>query len=226
MNADKLAQALRDLCTRWGEQAAQAERESTRLAHLPMSNELARDGAQYRQSASQVRNILAEHDAQPAQAAQGTREQVIALLQTAIEKMGDVNAVYEKLLAAQPVGNFTSDEDAYESNCSEGIWTAGINTPHPNPKLGTWDARIECHGESKESAEQLRDQILDKLSVQPVGVPTGMVIAQRMDIQRLPEAASGVTSDLGVALSFRRLHALCSAPQPPAQPSADAEDAK
>ena len=61
MNADKLAEALRDLCKRWDDLAGENENEAARLAHLPVANELARDGSQYRQSASQVRNILAEH---------------------------------------------------------------------------------------------------------------------------------------------------------------------
>lgn len=72
---------------------------------------------------------------------------------------------------AQMTCGFTSDEDAYESNVCEGIWTAGINAPHRGH--GTWDDQIECHGESKEAAEQLRDAVLAALQAQPASVADG-----------------------------------------------------
>lgn len=59
-----------------------------------------------------------------------------------------------------------SDGDAYESNYSEGIYTAGISMGfHENSHFAgsmdkTWSSRIECHGESKEDAEKLRDAVL------------------------------------------------------------------
>lgn len=64
----------------------------------------------------------------------------------------------------------TSDGDAYESNESEGIWTAGINLPFrpesifSRSKDSVWHSRIECHGESKEDAEELRDAVLTAVS--------------------------------------------------------------
>jgi len=61
--------------------------------------------------------------------------------------------------------NIKSDGEAYESNTSEGIWTAGIDFPHP--RLTTWHSRIECHGESKKEAEELRDATLAALRPEP-----------------------------------------------------------
>ena len=64
----------------------------------------------------------------------------------------------------------TSDGDAYESNESEGIWTAGINLPFRPESIFSrsmdpvWNSRIECHGESKEDAEELRDAVLTAVS--------------------------------------------------------------
>jgi len=64
----------------------------------------------------------------------------------------------------------TSDGDAYESNDVEGIWTAGISLPFgpesifSRSKDPIWYSRIECHGESKEDAEELRDAVLTAVS--------------------------------------------------------------
>lgn len=59
-----------------------------------------------------------------------------------------------------------SDGDAYESNDSGGIYTAGISmgfrekSKYTGSMDKTWMSRIECHGESKEDAEELRDAVL------------------------------------------------------------------
>ena len=53
-----------------------------------------------------------------------------------------------------------SDGEAYASDTTESIWTAGID--HPNhAKFGHWSSRIECHGATKEEAEELRDFVLE-----------------------------------------------------------------
>lgn len=63
-----------------------------------------------------------------------------------------------------------SDGDAYESNESEGIWTAGIDIPFKSESIFSrskgdmWQSRIECHGESKEDAEALRDAVLSAIT--------------------------------------------------------------
>lgn len=63
-----------------------------------------------------------------------------------------------------------SDGDAYESNEAEGIWTAGIDMPFKSESIfnrsmeKVWHSRIECHGESKEDAEALRDLVLNRLT--------------------------------------------------------------
>lgn len=66
-----------------------------------------------------------------------------------------------------------SDGDAYESDDSEGIWTADISMPHKPESLfrnsmdNIWSSKIECHGESQQDAEGLSDAILAaiKLSI-------------------------------------------------------------
>lgn len=69
----------------------------------------------------------------------------------------------------------TSDGIAFESNDVEGIWTAGINLPFRPESIFSrsmnevWHSRIECHGESKEDAEELRDAVLALITApQPV----------------------------------------------------------
>lgn len=68
-----------------------------------------------------------------------------------------------------------SDGEAYESNQSEGIYTAGIDLPFRPESIFSrsmdkvWSSRIECHGESKEDAEELRDAVLALITApQPV----------------------------------------------------------
>ena len=66
-----------------------------------------------------------------------------------------------------------SDGEAYESNDVEGIWTAGINLPFRPGSIYSrsmdpvWNSRIECHGESKEDAEELRDAVLEAITQPP-----------------------------------------------------------
>jgi|SRR6185312_50923 len=100
---------------------------------------------------------------------------------TEIEWLRDeLAAAKEELMflrKAQPASEFASDEDAYESNVAEGIWTAGINVLQSK----RWDAKIECHGESKEAAEQLRDFVLATLQAQPASVVDVLYTREEVD---------------------------------------------
>jgi hypothetical protein len=124
---------------------------------------------------------------------------------------------------AQPASEFASDKDAYESNAAEGIWTAGINAPHP--KLGRWDAKIECHGESKESAERLRDTVLAALQAQPASMADGFKTAleqiKALPLRPFPDPVGHSWEAFGRAVMgaftdarMTAAHALDAAPQP------------
>ncbi len=88
--------ALREveaLADRWSELAAENERESKRLSGLLVATELARDAAQYRQSADQLRRVLAKVG--PALLSGGGDEVLVA-----IKRPDDYGDVHPDLVVA------------------------------------------------------------------------------------------------------------------------------
>ena len=80
------------------------------------------------------------------------------------------------------------------------------------------------HG-TKESVEIVSDMIA-AYEAQPVGVPDGWVMVPELPDARMLDAAIGVyafADEAAIDVVWRAM--LAAAPQPPAQPSADAEDA-